>query len=303
MNSLQSKSGKVILKIIAMICVWINNSAIYFRRDKAQSQAHTSLDGTGRCTPEASPLDIRWLEENIVFADYPHRLAHSLWRAQEFSLFYQHIHLLQHPVLDFGCGDGSFASVIFKDLDYGIDPDIEALAIAKDYNVYKWLGVSSGALGIEAQSIATVVSNSVLEHVLDIEAALANVHHILMPEGLFIFTVPTTQFTLDVARFYGKKESKKMDNQFYHRNLYSVNVWQHKLQQQGFVVERIIQYQPDWYTYMYRLLNTSGLGSVCFKLRKVLDRLFHKKIISWIKSSIENTDKGANVFIVARRER
>ena len=48
-------------------------------------------------------------EDGIVIVDYDDE-SHKLWRAQEFSLFFQNINLLKRPILDLGCGDGSFSA-------------------------------------------------------------------------------------------------------------------------------------------------------------------------------------------------
>jgi hypothetical protein len=94
------------------------------------------LDRTGILVDSAEPLKLVWRDREVIFPLYDTSLAHSFWRAQEFSLFMQNKHMLRAPILDFGCGDGSFAAVLFSHIDYGSDIDEDALNIARNFNVY-----------------------------------------------------------------------------------------------------------------------------------------------------------------------
>jgi len=128
----------------------------------------------------------------------------ALLRAVE-ARFYQDLLPFDEPVLDLGCGDGHFASVAFpKPLAAGIDPAAGVLREARERGAYRVLARSLGsALPFADGHFATVVSNSVLEHIPDLDPVLAEIGRVLQspepmagkPGGRFIFCVPGDHFT------------------------------------------------------------------------------------------------------------
>jgi SAM-dependent methyltransferase len=120
----------------------------------------------------------------------------ALLRAVEARL-YQDILPLEEPVLDVGCGDGHFGSVAFpQPLAAGIDPAAGVLGEARERGAYCTLGQALGdALPYADGTFATVVSNSVLEHIPNVDAVLAEIARVLQDGGRFIFCVPGDHFT------------------------------------------------------------------------------------------------------------
>ncbi|HSJ58184.1 MAG TPA: class I SAM-dependent methyltransferase [Anaerolineae bacterium] len=122
----------------------------------------------------------------------------ALLRAQE-ARFYEDWLPLEQPVLDVGCGDGHFGSVALAPqsgpLTAGIDPDPRSLAEARTRGAY---GVVAQALGDRLPfadgAFATVVSNSVLEHIPKVQPVLEEISRVLRPGGKFIFCVPGDDF-------------------------------------------------------------------------------------------------------------
>jgi SAM-dependent methyltransferase len=101
------------------------------------------------------------------------------------------------PVLDLGCGDGHFAAVTptFAGA-VGLDPDTASLAEARSRSGLYRLVVRASAteMPFATGSIATVVANSVLEHIPDLESTLAEVARVLRPGGRFLITSPSHRF-------------------------------------------------------------------------------------------------------------
>jgi len=120
----------------------------------------------------------------------------ALLRAVEARL-YQNLLPLAEPVLDVGCGDGHFASVAFPlPLAAGIDPGAAVLREARDRDAYRLLAQALGdTLPFADQQFATVISNSVLEHIPRVDDVLAEIARVLRPGGRFIFCVPSDRFT------------------------------------------------------------------------------------------------------------
>jgi SAM-dependent methyltransferase len=121
--------------------------------------------------------------------------------------FYQDIDL-PAPVLDLGCGDGHFSSVAFRcPLDVGLDPGEGLLLEAARRRSYRYLiQALGGQIPLVDNSFASAISNSVLEHIPELQPVLSEVARILKPEALFIFCVPNHQFlpSLSVAKFLHK---------------------------------------------------------------------------------------------------
>ena len=100
---------------------------------------------------------------------------------------------LREPVLDLGCGDGLFAEQTFAaPLTVGIDYNVAELRIAAGRGAYRAVSAADAAhLPFPDASFASVVSNSVLEHLGDLPAALAEVRRVLRSDGRFWFAVPS----------------------------------------------------------------------------------------------------------------
>ncbi len=111
---------------------------------------------------------------------------------------------MPHPVLDLGCGDGHFAEVAWpQGVEVGLDPWWAPLQEARERAHHALLNQADGARMPYADgSFAAVVSNSVLEHIPDVEPVIAEVARVLRPGGWFHFCVPGPNFRrfLSVAR-------------------------------------------------------------------------------------------------------
>jgi SAM-dependent methyltransferase len=120
----------------------------------------------------------------------------GLLRAVE-ARFYQDLLPLDEPVLDVGCGDGHFASIAFPGpLDAGVDPAGTVLREARQRGAYRVLARALGdALPFAGGTFATVISNSVLEHIPRVEPVLTEIARVLQSGGRFIFCVPGDRFT------------------------------------------------------------------------------------------------------------
>ncbi|MBN1137557.1 MAG: methyltransferase domain-containing protein [Anaerolineae bacterium] len=122
----------------------------------------------------------------------------ALLRAQE-ARFYQDWLPLEQPVLDVGCGDGHFAAVALTPqsgvLAAGVDPDARMLSEARARGAYRGVTQALGdRLPFAGGTFATVVSNSVLEHIPEVQPVLDEVSRVLRPGGKFLFCVPGDDF-------------------------------------------------------------------------------------------------------------
>mgnify|MGYP000002900413 CR=1 FL=1 len=170
----------------------------------------------------------------------------SLVRAVE-ARFYQDYPLPQ-PTLDVGCGDGHFASVAFeRQLEVGIDPWFAPLREAQQRAAYRLLLQAEGArLPFADGFFASAVSNSVLEHIPQVEAVLAEINRVLKEGAPFYFCVPNHQFlaALSVGRFLDRLGLTALGNAYRaffnrisrHHHCDPPEVWQARLERAGFTL-------------------------------------------------------------------
>lgn len=266
----------------------------------------SELDRTGILVDSAEPLKVVWRDREVIFPLYDTSLAHSFWRAQEFSLFMQNKATARSPILDFGCGDGSFAAALFSRIDYGSDIDEDALKIARNFNIYaNLLHTGDTHISLPDGAINSVISNSVLEHVRDLDAVMRELSRVLAPHGVLMFSVPVRQFARDLRVFFGRVESEQVNADFYHRNLLEVEEWKPLLAKNGFSVVSIRHFQPDWFSFyywMFRFLGRRGLGRLIPSIRERVWRIGGKRLVEMVRCSIsETTERGGNIFVIAKK--
>jgi SAM-dependent methyltransferase len=167
--------------------------------------------------------------------------------------FYQGLDL-PRPVFDLGAGDGHFAARTFQQkLEVGYDPAFISLREAQSFEVYDMLVNGMGdRIPYADSTFATVVSNSVLEHIPDVDAVLREANRILKPGGTLVITVPNSNFTqnLSVARFFdrlGWKGAARGYRTFFnkisrHYHPDDAAQWHQRLEQAGFFIKKEFNY-------------------------------------------------------------
>jgi SAM-dependent methyltransferase len=161
---------------------------------------------------------------------------------------------LPGPVLDLGCGDGHFASVAFpRRLDVGVDPAPKALREAHGRGAYRLLVQAQGArLPYPQEAFGSAVSNSVLEHVPQLDDALAELGRVLKPGAPLVFTVPNPGYRSELSlpralRRLGLDRLGKAYQDWFMWMSRTVNLlneteWEQRLVGAGFVLERSLRY-------------------------------------------------------------
>ncbi len=184
---------------------------------------------------------------------------------------------LTEPILDIGAGDGHFAQAMLnKKTMFGIDPWWEPLQEAKKRQVYGLLvqGVGDQIPASEAV-FPTAISNSVLEHIPDVQTVLNDVYRCLIPGGKFLFAVPNARFKTDL---WGMKILNKLGMQrlagsysrFFnkisrHVNLDTPETWQERLEQAGFSKVEYFNYFPAWALHMLERGHLFGILTLFYK--------------------------------------
>ncbi|GIV97752.1 MAG: hypothetical protein KatS3mg057_2409 [Herpetosiphonaceae bacterium] len=164
----------------------------------------------------------------------------GLWRAAEVAALREQRY--ERPILDLGCGDGLMTSLVLPQVELGLDPWPQALAQAARRGIYKQLlPLTIEAALLPARSYATVISNSVLEHLERIDVVLQEIARVLHPGGRLIFTAPTEAFGAALAlplRGYITWRNRQLN----HLNLWSVERWAERLKRSGLELEEARPY-------------------------------------------------------------
>ena len=129
---------------------------------------------------------------------YPAQPATAIWRAVEIGALLR-LGVPKGRGLDLGCGDGKLTGVILASTGprrlIGADPDPFETKAAYETGLYEAVHAAPGNAIPELDgSFDFVISNSVLEHIPDLEPVLKEVARLLRPGGAFFFTVPGPGF-------------------------------------------------------------------------------------------------------------
>lgn len=186
------------------------------------------------------------------------------------------------PILDLGCGEGLFAKIVFVEkIDTGIDPNPEELKRAAILGAYKELICCWGhSIPRPDQSYATIYSNSVLEHIPDIQPVLKEVYRLLKSGGSFYITVPSDRFDeytvgYQLLSIVGLRrlaqKYKTFFNRFWrHYHAYSLRKWAALAKKNGFFVEETFLYDGKALCLMNDFLAPFSVAS--FLLKKTINR-------------------------------
>lgn len=251
----------------------------------------------------------------------------ALLRAVE-ARFYQDLLPLQEPVLDLGCGDGHFAAVAFRRrLEAGIDPATTCLGEARGRGAYHLLARAQGsALPFPDRHFATAISNSVLEHIPQLDPVLGEVTRVLRPPdpatgqrgGRFIFCVPGNRFTelllfSGLCRRIGWEGLAQAYERYFnhisrHHHCDGPQVWQQRLAAAG------LEMADSFYYFSRRATHALDLGHYLGVPSLVAKKLFGRWILAptrwnlglterWLRPLYEEprTETGAYLFVVAYR--
>jgi SAM-dependent methyltransferase len=257
----------------------------------------------------------------------------GLWRAVELRVAAEE-ERYERPVLDLGCGDGLVGQVLFGaegSVDVGLDPWPEQLRRALQSGVYRHVDLADGHhLPYPSGTFATVVSNSVLEHVPDVGPVLREVGRVLRMGGRFVFTVPSDAFRYLLDGYTrrmaagdikgAERYAAAVDIRLEHCHYYTPSQWQRLLAAAGMTmvkahyyipaeVERLwdrmnVRYGIGQRRSVWGLLVSPRLRSLGYQplLRRTVVRGLGHRWRSYYEMDVPPGEKGGGLLIVARRE-
>jgi SAM-dependent methyltransferase len=250
-------------------------------------------------------------------------LALALERALECAIYAGRE--LPRPVLDIGCGDGCFADVLLGSagrIDHGIDADEQEVSRARRRGTYRFLEVGRAEqIPLPDASIGTIMSNSTLEHIAALDAALAEIHRVLRPGGRLFITVPTDKFERyafghrllsEIGAKRAAERFRSAYNTFWkHHHVGRPTEWADRLRQAGFDVDEVREYDPPLRCTVHDLL--VPFAFIPFVIKKVTGRYFliprlRRILVEALRAALPPSGvtyvaagTGGLVFLAARR--
>ena len=228
---------------------------------------------------------------------------------------------LPSPTLDVGCGDGHFSQMVFdRKIEVGIDPWWNPLKKGKKSEMYETVLQAMGdKLPIPDGHFASAFSNSVLEHIPDIQPVLNETNRVMQMNGRFLITMPSHNFTnyLGGSAFFerlGLPGAAAWYQRFFnriarHAHTDPAEVWAERLAEAGFGIER-------WQYYFSKpALRALEWGHVQGLPSAIMHALTGHWIVAPWASSLRRTEKwlrpfynerpaadGTYLLIVARKQ-
>lgn len=253
----------------------------------------------------------------VIKEEFDHP-ATILWRAIEVAHFKNAIEEFapKGPILDLGCAEGKIGGILFKgERIYGLDNCWELLRQNDRTDTYRALILADACrMPFKDETFGCVFSNSVIEHIPDLDALLDAVKNILMDEGVFMFTVPSDKFG-EYLFFYAvfanlrlrplAKKYKDLRNKWLeHFHCYGHNTWKEKLQQNGL---RLVSY--SYYISKRTAMLWDFLAAMAFIMNKLkfrkpieyLNTVSLQRIRKAVMLDSAKDDSGAGLLIIAEK--
>jgi SAM-dependent methyltransferase len=221
----------------------------------------------------------------------------ALWRAVEArAVARQHFYA---PMLDFGCGHGRFSVVLFgaqRPITAGCDLLHAQLLAARDGGAFKSVTRADGhRLPYAAGVFASVLANSVLEHIRDPLPVLQQIARVLQAGGRLIVTAPSDRFhdylsTSRKHRYTGHPGlaaayNAAVDQRFQHYHYHTPNEWARLFRIAGLELLNATYYMAPEATEVWDRMNQQyGVGrrslfSILVSPR--LRRLGYQRMVAW----------------------
>jgi SAM-dependent methyltransferase len=182
----------------------------------------------------------------------------------------------ERPILEIGCGDGRFSSLVFQEIDEAIDVNPRSVEKCRRLShLYRRVQcLDARELQFSEGGYGTIYANCVMEHVPDIEGVLAGCYRGLRPGGNLVMTVPLNQMNKHLL-FPWDWYARLRQRQLAHVNLFTREEWQELLHGTGFHDIEFRPYLSGKACKFWDTLDSPGcLGFGRYRLAPVLGRTF-----------------------------
>ncbi len=247
-------------------------------------------------------------------------LSLAIWRAIEAYQMEKNSVKYKKPILDIGCGFGEFAGIFFnKSVEVGIDIDDKDLFLARQTKKFKRLIIADARkLPFISNSFNTIFSNSVLEHIPNVEKVLQESYRVLKPKGYLIYTVPINKFynNLFFTTLFEKAGLHSLSLYYFryinkifkHISILPKSKWLQMTEKAGFtiVLEKEIVSEKSTRVFDMTIYSAffSQLGRYFSRKRFIINIPGRIWLLNKLFGSLitQETDNGSNLLIIARKK-
>ena len=157
----------------------------------------------------------------------------AAWRAAELRVLRRLA--FAPPLLEIGCGSGLFSSLLFQNVDCGVDRNPREIDVCSQRTgIYRKLAcMDARSLDFPDGSFATVFANCVIEYIPGLDRVLNECRRVLWPGGRMIATVPLREmnrYLLVPLRAYAGLRARQLQ----HVNLLGEREWIDAFRRAGF---------------------------------------------------------------------
>jgi SAM-dependent methyltransferase len=183
----------------------------------------------------------------------------------------------ERPILEIGCGDGQFSSLLFREIDEAID--INPRSVEKCQRLANALYrrvrcLDARELQFSEGGYGTIYANCVMEHIPDIKEVLAGCYRSLRPGGKLVMTVPLAQMNEHLL-FRWSWYAKIRRRQLSHVNLLTKQEWNELLLTIGFSTVEFRPYLSGKACKFWDTIDSPGcIGFGRYRLAPVLGGVF-----------------------------
>lgn len=231
-------------------------------------------------------------------------------RPQEANLFYERIDKMKGPILDFGSGDGFFASTIFKKrfIDVGLDIAESRMQESPKTRMYKKLTTYDGiTIPFSANTFGTIISNCVFEHIPHIEKSVQEMYRVTKKKGLLMTTVMCSTWSDNLlgGKLIGRPYINWFNSFQHHDSLLSKAEWTRLFRKSGYEIVEAVDYlyeKAAQKTELYHYLSFLSLVTyVLFKRWKLTPFVSEKKVREIERLFQDDSTKPSACFFVLRK--
>ena len=244
------------------------------------------------------------------------------WPSQAFWRYFEVRALKQitfaRPILEIGCGDGQFSSLIFREIDDAIDINPRSVDKCRRLGNQLYRRVrclDARELQLSEGGYGTIYANCVMEHVPDLAGVLAGCFRGLRPGGRLVMTVPLTQMNSHLL-FPWAWYARVRQRQLVHLNLLDKQGWKDLLLTTGFSKIEFRTYLSGETCRFWDTLDSPGcIGFGRYRLAPVLGRAFtlapaglRDRIVAWLSdwltrkaSANGNMETACAVVVIAEK--
>ncbi len=190
-------------------------------------------------------MDATYFSKAVEYYTASRPYFYAFVRPYELEMFHRVTSTFQRPILDFGCGDGFFAGFLSEltPIDYGVDYDPAIVPDAQQ--VYTQVVRSdTTSIPLPADSVRTIFSNSVFEHLHQPATMVQELFRLLQPGGKLYTTVTTNQWeeAFFGAKLFGSPYRAWFRKIQRHHAWLTCDEWQGIFRHAGFRVNTMIGY-------------------------------------------------------------